>query len=287
MEATEDNMQISDLLLLYLGFASQIDFLVGFIAAGEQATGSSDPYGLRSCATLICSYLSEIIRGPYLDLDEQLEFVLNLYSEQESKLPKNAPNFKGGDKMAIEKKVKESIHARLEHNLKTKKNIPYDVTRAVMNATPQKHFVSFLLVVISAVTLSQFMLSPEAKKLILAWRRAQGLLKESDTTPLPSEESLSINGKEFASALRVAEERLENLESWRGEERMQILSDLSKPVSDFLDAEKVLVGTEQEQQARLALLDRFIQVVKRVADLDYIEGGDITARKDSARLNQG
>ena len=283
---------------LSICLASALDYLVGFIAAGERATGSTDPYALRGYAGLIFNYLIDE-KTSLLDLNELIEQTVRFYylnlEGNKKKLPKNVPDFIR-DESKLKESVKDLIKDRFEYHLQWSKRIPYDVTRAVLNSKGEFGFgeedrISFALIEDDANCLHKMLFSPEtgdskkAEKLIRAWRRAQGLLKGINITSDSSDGALSGHGQQFEKALRRGENQLKK--SSGGLLRVNILLELSDPVDYFLDIEKVLEGTEQEQQARLALLDRFIQVVKRVADLDYIEGGDITARKDSARLNQG
>ena len=266
-----------------ISLASALDYLVGYMAAGEHSTGSRDPYALRSCATIICRNMT-IFNPNIPNLEELINTALTQYKEDGVIVANSEVNLK------LKADIMKFLKARLEYYLQHEKGIPYDITRAVMNATGDslatKHFMGIHY---AAKVIHGKFFSGDAssgKKLILAWRRAQGLLKESNLKPNLFEHALSEQGQKFKAKLeQQAEKSLERLTV--PEEHVKILTELSDSVSEFLDAEKVLVGTEQEQQARLALLDRFIQVVKRVADLDYIEGGDITARKDSARLNQG
>ena len=271
-----------------IGLATELDFLLGFMGVGERATGSSDPYGLRQSALRICQYLLQL-RSVNLFLDELLPLASNCYAESDGSYKTQEFVFTLNDKLKAD--IIDLLEARLVNQVQKNRNVSYDVALATMHAESEKKKINFLYMLTNMLDLQDFFNSVEAERLILAWRRAQGLLKESNIKP--KEGALSEHGKKFDSALEQAEKALEKAlkkaseESTRPVGRVEILSGLSEPVSDFLDAEKVLVGTEQEQQARLALLDRFIQVVKRVADLDYIEGGDITARKDSARLNQG
>ena len=268
---------------LVTGLASQIDFLIGFMAVGERATGSRDPYGLRTCATLICRYLLQH-SAQFVSISGLLTHALGWYRldktdieklESASDFPANSVN---GEAMSL-------LKDRLEHYLRTEQNISYDITRATMNASSATGNVIFWEIAYHAIHLQNLLANPNGEKLIRAWRRAQGLLKESGLKPIPCEKILSESSEEFNRALLGTEEQLKT--SLGPVLRVQVLEQLSDPVNRFLDEEAVLAGEEKEQQARLALLDRFIQVVKRVADLDYIEGGDITARKDSARLNQG
>ena len=270
-----------------VALASQLDFLIGFMAAGERATGTSDPYGLRACATKICHYL--VYPNVSIDFNSLVKNAWDIYAthEKEERMPSNAPKF-SSDKTSLED-VKEFMRVREEYHLKAYHKIPYDVTRAVMHNSSVygEGTANFNKMGMDAIELNKLLQTSEGKSLLLAWRRAKGLINESDLEPKFFNEALSKYGRKLNLALQEAEKELQEDSTLFVILYLKILENLCNSVSDFLDAEKVLVGTEQEQQARLALLDRFIQVVKRVADLDYIEGGDITARKDSARLNQG
>ncbi len=273
-----------------ISLASLLDYLVGFIAAGEQSTGSTDPYALRSKGELICSYLIHPnYRLTDLNFDELMLNVMNIYLENADintkNLPNDAPDFRGGSRK-IEEDVINFLKDRLERYLQWAEKIPYDVTRAVLNTSGNEDRAYFVSIKNYAVNLRNLLYSSEeeerqkVEKLLVAWRRAQGLLRGVELKLNSSDKVLSEEGEKFKMALQNAKQRLDA--KLKPSLRVEILAELSEPVSAFLDAEKVLEGTEQEQQARLALLDRFIQVVKQVADLDYIEGGDITARKDFA-----
>jgi len=245
--------------------AGKIDSLAGSFAVGVAPTGSADPYGLRRQAMGALRILLE--KQLPLDLGaavgealKNLGGRLKLASEQERRVAAELVDF---------------IWARAQH-LFEEQGFRVDEIRSVREGG-LRHLPNTYLRLSAIHSVRQ---NPEFEPLAAVFKRAANILKQA----VQRKETVPEGGPQRADLKEPAElalldsldyvtgEMEEHLTAGRFDHCLRSVVNLKPLLDDFFDKVMVMVDDQVLKAARLALLDRLVRLIKRVADLSEIQG---------------
>ncbi|MDA8000255.1 MAG: glycine--tRNA ligase subunit beta [Alphaproteobacteria bacterium] len=260
--ATDETQEIT--YSVYL--ATAMDTLVGLWLAEGAPSGSGDPFALRRQ----CLYAIEIIHDRFLNktprLHDLLTFALSAY-EKETDI----------DTSGAYEELTRFFYERLEVYL-INQGMPYDIARAAIHGSLSQQSGDIRLIVEVADELKGLIQSETGEDLVTAYKRAHGLAQEGkrlkdgqpDILAEPQAIDLRTQITEMQKQLRQ--------DTLTPKEQIRLLASAREPIDAFLDNIRVLDGPEEQQAAKVALLQSFVDTVRQIADLDHIEGGDLKAR---------
>jgi len=230
--------------------ADKLDTIVGIFGIGMTPTGSADPYALRRGALGILGIA--VGRGWNLRLDDAITSALDGY--------KGA--IKDLDREATRTAVKEFVLGRMETVLKDDGHA-YDTVAAILAVAGDDP--SDAIARARALTAVRDQIAIE--DLSVAYTRAKNLSDHS----LGAEADpglMNVQEKALMKALEQAEARVANA-SDRADypTLLDVLSQLRGPIDDFFDAVLVMDEDERLRENRLRLLNRFVAVFSRFADI--------------------
>jgi len=238
-----------------LSLADKLDSVVGVVGIGIQASGSSDPFGIRRNATGICKVI----------LDKKLSLSF-------SRLLEKALSAYGG---ALERPAAEILACclnlfvqRLRHIYETQGH-RYDLVNAALGAGIDNIFYSYLRL----KALDNLKKSPSFASLILMAKRVNNIIRGVPPCKINPELLAEKEERELFSAFSIIAENVRPLvEAGDFAKAQNMILKMQAPLSSFFD--KVLVMTEDKKirQNRLALLQAISGLLLQVADYSQVVG---------------
>jgi len=238
-----------------LSLADKLDSVVGVVGIGIQASGSSDPFGIRRNATGICKVI----------LDKKLSLSF-------SRLLEKALSAYGG---ALERPAAEILACclnlfvqRLRHIYETQGH-RYDLVNAALGAGIDNIFYSYLRL----KALDNLKKSPSFASLILMAKRVNNIIRGVPPCKINPELLAEKEERELFSAFSIIAENVRPLvEAGDFAKAQNMILKMQAPLSSFFD--KVLVMTEDKKirQNWLALLQAISGLLLQVADYSQVVG---------------
>ncbi len=239
--------------------ADKLDTLAGNFLIGKIPTGSQDPYGLRRASLGVLRILSE--RGWPLSLPDAIRSALQ-----------SLPDVLG-DRLKAQKSLEDFFRRRWSA-LREAKGFRCDETLAVSSLRfDEVPDADKRLEALRAVRRH-----PDFEPLSTAFKRASNILAQArkkgaaingemdaDRFSLPAEKSLH----ERWAAVRDRAERLLCEKNYGS--ALSALVELRRPVDDFFSGVVVMDPDAGLAANRLALLDRVVDLFRRVADFDKLQ----------------
>lgn len=237
--------------------ADKLDTLAGIFAIGQGPTGSSDPYALRRGAIgVLTMLLTGNLRIP---LDEAIASALAGYGKL---LP-------GLDADATQSHIGEFVAGRLEIMLRDR-NHAYDTVAAVLAVAASDP--ADALARCEALTAARAAGAETFENLSVAFTRAKNLSKPELGTECQVH-LMTAEERSLADALTSAEAKAtEAFISRDYKAVLETLSSLREPIDVFFDSVLVMDPDEALRNNRLKLLNRFVALFLRFADLSRLAG---------------
>lgn len=231
-----------------LALIDKIDSLVGLMLAGERASGSKDPYGLRRYALGIVRIMLD---GVEINLRKLVEYSSNLF------------NIK--DKSGIDN-VLDFIQERLKNYWKDEYS--QDVINSVVDFAVEDNMV---LIYKKLQALGDFVSREDAKELLSIHRRISNIIVDFSSQEFSS--SLFDTKEEKAlekSYLEISPEIEKSIEDRDFTDVFEKLLSFKKPLSDFF--ENILVNDENIEKSnnRKALLKSIDNLFNRIANFSQL-----------------
>jgi glycyl-tRNA synthetase beta chain len=238
-----------------LGISDRIDTLSNMFQLGMEPTGSKDPFALRRAANAIVRILAES------DLPISLKNVIELGTVSTTEY------------LNPTKKLEFFFSERIDFYLREARGQAYDVVKAAMAAGIDD--LRDLVARAEAVTAmrgSEDFLAVSAAfkrmKNILTQARAKGDIPPSivdhDLLLDPAEKLLAVTASAAASAIQ-------ELQAERNySEALRVIAALRPSIDDFFDKVMVMSPEDDIRANRLALLNRTLEDLSRIADFSEI-----------------
>ena len=238
-----------------VALADKIDTLAGFWMIDEKPTGSKDPYALRRAALGVIRIVLE--REAHVPLLPVFEKALALHGQAE------------GDRRPCAQALLDFLVERLRVYLR-ERNVRHDVVSAVF-ARGSDDIVD---IVGKAKYLADFLQTPDGSNLLVAYRRADGILKQQKMAANAVSADLfeqDAEGALFAALSDLPDTLDASLQAYG--QYLDELAALRISVDGFFDA--VLVNAEDDRLKanRLAILAGLVASMDLVGDLAVIEKG--------------
>jgi glycyl-tRNA synthetase beta chain len=238
-----------------LGLADRIDTIAGMFVHGLEPTGSKDPFALRRAANAIVRILAET--GLPLTLADLLQVSVAVSNLSRDTTAKLAAFFR----------------ERIDFYLRESRNQAYDVVKAVMasDADDLRDLVARSEAITAARGSDDFLAVSAAfkrMKNILAQATAKGDIAtasvDHDLLLDPAEKLLAVTASAAASAIEL-------LQAERNYgEALRVIAALRPSIDDFFDKVMVMAPGDDLRANRLALLNRTLQDLSRIADFSEI-----------------
>ena len=234
-----------------LGLADRIDTIGGMFRLGMEPTGSKDPFALRRAANSIVRILAES------SLPLWLSDVINASTQAQD----------------TEAKILAFFTERIDFYLREGRDQAYDVVKAVMAAghNDLRDLVARAEAVTSMRGSEDFLAVSAAfkrMKNILTQAHAKGdippAIVDHDLLLDPAEKLLAVTASAAASAIQ-------ELQAERNYgEALRVIAALRPSIDDFFDKVMVMVPEDDIRANRLALLNRTLNDLSRIADFSEI-----------------
>jgi len=247
-----------------VALADKVDTLVGFFAIDEKPTGSRDPYALRRAALgVIRLVLENRLRLP---LGAAFATALALYGDR----------FDAARREAAQRVLPAFFADRLKVTLK-EQGVRHDLIDAVFALSAEDDLVRLLARV---AALGTFLATDDGANLLVAYRRAANIVrieekkdKASHDRPVDPDLLVEDEEKKLAARLNDALELLDRqFDTEAFEPAMATLAALRGAIDAFFDRVTVNAEDPALRANRLALLNRIVGTMNRVADFSRIEG---------------
>lgn len=234
-----------------LGLADRIDTIAGMFSLGMEPTGSKDPFALRRAANAIVKILAES------QLPLKLSDILNA----------------AAPKPEVAAKLHSFFTERIEFYLRESCDQAYDVVKAVIAVgTDDLRDLVARAEAVSAARGSEDFLSVSAAfkrmKNILTQAREKGDVPSSvvdhDLLLDPSEKLLAVTASAAASAIEMLQAKHDYSEALRA------IATLRPSIDDFFNKVMVMVPESDIRANRLALLNRTLNDLSKIADFSEI-----------------
>jgi glycyl-tRNA synthetase beta chain len=234
-----------------LGIADRIDTIAGMIRLGMEPTGSKDPFALRRAANSIVRILAES------SLPILLSDVINAATPTQE----------------TEAKLLAFFAERIDFYLREGCDQAYDVVKAVM-ATGTND-LGDLVARAEAVTAARG--SGDFLAVSAAFKRMKNILTQAhakgDIPPSVVDHDLLLDPAEklLAVTASAAASALEELQAERNYgEALRVIAALRPSIDDFFDKVMVMSPEDDIRANRLALLNRTLNDLSRIADFSEI-----------------
>ena len=234
-----------------LGLADRIDTIVNMFALGMEPTGSKDPFALRRAANAVVKILAE----------STLPLTLSDILTAAAPTPE------------VNSKVKAFFNERIDFYLREARGQAYDVVKAAMAAgTDDLRDLVARAEAVTAVRGSEDFLAVSAAfkrmKNILTQAHAKGDIASSvvdhDLLLDPAEKLLAVTASAAASAM----EELQKERNYG--EALRVIAALRPSIDGFFDKVIVMSPEDDIRANRLALLNRTLEDLSRIADFSEI-----------------
>ncbi len=257
-----------------LAVADRLDKLVGFFALGRRPTGSADPFGLRRDALAVARVVSS--RGWKAPLEDLVTAAARPYDGGQVEVGTE-----------VRQAVEEFVWDRVAVLLQERASVPVvrAATRGSRSVTGAARRVELL---------NTLLASPEAADLMALYKRAANLAAKADESAEvnealfrePAEQplfaALDDARKGVQQLLEAAVQQLSPWDLRDAPERTLTgvegatarVVGLKGPLDDFLDNVLVMVDDAQLRRNRLALLSEVVEVLRRLGELEELEGAE-------------
>ena len=237
-----------------LALADKIDSLVGLMLAGEQATGSKDPYALRRLALGI---IRIILNNPLLlvDIKTLVDSVAELYS---TILP-------------ISQDIKNQILLFIEERAKFNFKNYYDIS--LVNAVLDLKMEGNLHISeLTLIAFQDFLSTHEGANLLSIYKRANNILRGQKVAgQINPELFTSQHAKTLYNSLK---ETLKQLDLKIAEkdfpDSLRLLATLQVPLGHFFDNVMVIDKDPLIANNNLLLLQKVVDLFLRIAKFDQL-----------------
>lgn len=248
-----------------VGISDRIDTLVGNFLAGEEPTGSEDPFGLRRSANGLLRIIWKFKLS--FNLHDAISKTIFLYTSQENisiqvdteKTKKGLINF---------------VFTKLLTFLETKKT-RYDIANAILSVYKDDIYVAILRI----NALSEARKSPDFEKLVIGQRRVANILKGIKNPNLDVKKTLFENKEELQLWQHIRELKeayYQSLGEHSFVKSIEILLSFRPFIDNFFDNTLVMSDDEKRKNNRVALLLEVKNLFLMFADFSIIvvEKGD-------------
>ncbi len=234
-----------------LGLADRIDTIAGMFALGMEPTGSKDPFALRRAANAVVRILAE----------SSLPLKLNEVLSATELTPE------------VSAKLQSFFAERMDFYLREGRNQAYDVAKAVIAAGCDD--LGDLVARAQALTAARggedfLAVSAAFKRMknILAQATAKGeialLIVDHDLLLDPCEKLLAVTASAAASAIEMLQVKRDYSEALR------VIAALRPSIDDFFEKVMVMSPEPDIRANRLALLNRTLHDLSKIADFSEI-----------------
>jgi glycyl-tRNA synthetase beta chain len=254
------------------GIADRADTIAGMFRLGMEPTGSKDPFALRRAANGIVKILAET--GVALSIDNII--TMSAGTDDNNVAVDNdviVLNLKTADKM------RAFFKERVEFYLREVRGFAYDVVAAILAQPIDEKYGSNSLpdLVARAEAISSMRGSEDFQAVSAAFRRMKNILTQAhakrdiassivdhDLLLDPAEKLLALTAGAAASALEV-------LQGERNySEALRVIAALRPSIDDFFDKVMVMAPEPDIRANRLALLNRTLNDLSKIADFSEI-----------------
>lgn len=255
-----------------LAVADRLDKLVGFFALGKRPSGSADPFGLRRDGMAVARILSA--RGWKLPLADFVDAAAKPYEWGTVEVTDQ-----------VKADVEEFVWDRVAALLQGRASVP--VTRAAIRGSRSVSGAARRVELLNTL-----MASPEAGDLMALYKRASNLAAKAEESAEVNEslfreepeaplfDSLTEARSGVMSLLEAARKQLPAWDlrdgpsaSLKGVEKaIADIVSVKAPLDAFLDGVLVMADDAQVRRNRLALLNEVVEVLRRLGELDELEG---------------
>ena len=231
-----------------VAFFDKIDTLVGFLGTGIYPTGSKDPFALRRAALsivrLICDFPEDILAGETLSW--YIETLITSYSEQGIALQPET---------LID--VEKFIIERLKVYMTDKLTIEWNIVDSVINAFNTLDF-NYKDAIEKAMTLSKLSEFPEFTTIKEAYKRAKGVIANSNIDLIDSVQELEFKN-EYMTKLQNLILKMETLDDID----LELLANTSQVLLNA--CENVLINDPDNniRNQNLRLFKKFIYIISQ------------------------
>jgi len=250
-----------------VALAEKIDTLTAFWAIDKKPTGSKDPFALRRAALGVIQLILE--NQHRLHLNDTI-FEKSIHALREKS--RTNLSFEAGDLLSF-------FHDRLKVYLRDQGH-RHDHIDAVLMAPDGSLESDLVLIVKKLFALEAFLTSDDGMNLVAGFKRAANILKaeekKGDLGGVGSvNEAVFVEPaeKELFAALTATEKKTEaTIANEQYEDAMTALSSLRVSIDKFFETVIVNADDASVRNNRLALLVRFRDATKMIADLSTLEG---------------
>ncbi|MDK2820886.1 MAG: glycyl-tRNA synthetase beta chain [Clostridia bacterium] len=242
---------------MVVGLADRFDTLVGCFGAGLIPTGSQDPYALRRQAIGVVSMAVEF--DLKFSLSQVIRHAYEGYTSSGITLKQPLVD--------VEEQLIRFYRQRLEYIL-NEKGISFDVIQAVLEAGSDDLASAYR----RAKDLNSFKKEEGFEALQTAFTRAFNLARQAEENyelePNNLKEKVEID---LFKALEQVKEKAEPLlEAGNYLGALKEFTTLQKPIDSFFDGVMVMVPDINVRNNRLALLQKVVELVFKVADFSRL-----------------
>jgi len=246
-----------------LGIIDRIDYIVAFISAGVDVSGSEDPYGLKR----LTSGLFQLIYKSDFEYDyrRMVRHVLEYYD-----IPSD-------EKISVASKIDEFLLQRYESHLESE-----TFSRGLRKSVLAVDGMNFLKVRKKLDALKKFIrIYHDAEQILIPVTRIANILKQAEERKIQipdfNQDLIEEPGERILADLynNYAKESEALLQQGKYDDFLKILSDLKTPVDNFFDSVLVMCLREDLRNNRLALLKKFNDIFLKFGDFSYIREEDI------------
>jgi glycyl-tRNA synthetase beta chain len=248
------------------GIADRADTIAGMFRLGMEPTGSKDPFALRRAANSIVKILAET--GVALNIDNIITVSAGTVDNNIASL-----SLKTADKM------RAFFKERIEFYLRDAKGFAYDVVAAILARPIEDKYGSNSLpdLVARAEAISSMRGSEDFLAVSAAFKRMKNILTQAhakgdiassivdhDLLLDPAEKLLAVTASAAASAIQELQRERNYGEALR------VIAALRPSIDDFFDKVMVMAPGDDIRTNRLALLNRTLNDLSRIADFSEI-----------------
>lgn len=241
-----------------VSIADKIDTIAGCFAIGIIPTGSQDPYALRRQAQGIVQILLD--HQLPLQLDTLFDIALAVYGEARAEvLKRGVPE--------ITQDLEEFFGLRVKHLLS--EFARYDVVDAIMAGG----FSDVRSAVRRSRALADALQETERMKPVCdSFTRVMNLAAKAESVDTVDEQLFQedTEGQLYNTWKRVHEVYETHMASGKEHEALEVLSELTDPITKFFDSVMVMAEDSQIRHNRLSLLGHLAADLKRFADFNRI-----------------
>jgi len=250
-----------------LSLADKLDSIVGVVGVGIEASGSSDPFGLRRNAHGVCKII----------LDGKLRFSFSLLLDRVLAVY--------GDRLtvardAVKRYVLEFFTGRLRFILE-RRGFRYDLVAAALGPGIDK----VLDVLLRVQALDALKSSPQFEPFILMAKRVNNILRDQPPGKVQPDFLEEREERELASTFSIVERNARAMIA-RGdfEHAQNIIFRLQPVLNAFFDRVLVMAEDKKLRQSRIGLLQAIQKLLAEMADYSQVVvEGDAAAKSGPAR----